>query len=62
MPPCSPPLSFVFEVLAREGSFDAEVVNFEFRRQCLQVGDVSIVSAWDKYGTSGLVPQRLRVQ
>eukprot|EP00438_Fugacium_kawagutii_P017299 Skav213696 [mRNA] locus=scaffold491:650826:658730:- [translate_table: standard] len=24
-------------VLAREGSFDAEVVNFEFRRQCLQV-------------------------
>jgi len=23
-------------VLAREGSFDAEVVNFEFRRQCLQ--------------------------
>ena len=29
----------VFEVLAREGSFDAEVVNFEFRRQCLQVGE-----------------------
>ena len=26
-----------FQVLAREGTFDAEVVNFEFRRQCLQV-------------------------
>ena len=30
------------QVLAREGTFDAEVVNFEFRRQCLQAWTLKI--------------------